>query len=695
MKRIILIFIGCLGTMIMVNGQEKQAEQLLSEAIYQEEVNGELDAAIKTYQLIIKQYPENRKVAAEAYFHLGMCYEKMGNQEAQKAYQEILQKYGEQKELVAKAQERLSKLNPPDREPKQTEGIKITQIWKEPYWDLGTVSFDGRFRSCIATEGWGDLAIHNLTNGEMRTLTHEADSNRFVLSTTISKNGKQIAYNWWNPYHTYDLCLVDVDNPVPRLLYRQEGVEVSPGSWLSDNELIISRYIREKNTTEMVLFNISDNSQRVLKPFDRRNWPQIAISPDTKFIAFDFKTKRNGGNSDINLLPVDGGEEISLVNHPANDRVLGWVPGRNEFLFISDRSGSWDLWAMPLGEGKQNEQAKRIYTNIGEINPRGFTESGDCYFGFFRRSFNAYLKEFNVDKGVVSEKKGETLLGSNFWVKWSPDGQFLLFIKEEGTSENPWQLTIRDLSNGKERKLAENLFLSESPCWSPDGKSILVLGIEKIKVQNNDFNRGIYLVDVETGQTTEILQLSDYKYKGPDDDSSPLSDLEWSADGKSFYYLFFKDRLVKHDLESGEDRVLYEHTHFDRNILSRSPDGKSLLFAIRNPREKISHIYTMPAEGGKATELCTSQEAYCVGGGWSPDGRYIFFTEATEGTSLWRVSVQGGIPQKVWQSENRTEFFRIHPNGKQIAFSIRERTTEVRVIENLVQELERIDNVSE
>ena len=71
------------------------------------------------------------------------------------------------------------------------------------------------------------------------------------------------------------------------------------------------------------------------------------------------------------------------------------------------------------------------------------------------------------------------------------------------------------------------------------------------------------------------------------------------------------------------------------------------------------------------------------------------FAERSEGTILWRVSATGGTPQKVWQSENRAEFFSIHPDGNEIAFAIRERTTEVRVIENLVQELERIDNMSE
>ena len=79
------------------------------------------------------------------------------------------------------------------------------------------------------------------------------------------------------------------------------------------------------------------------------------------------------------------------------------------------------------------------------------------------------------------------------------------------------------------------------------------------------------MVDVQTGQTTEILLLSDYKFKVPDDDSSPLSDLEWSADGKSFYYLFFKDRLVKHDLETGKDKDTLQTFSFRPESIEQVP----------------------------------------------------------------------------------------------------------------------------
>ncbi len=509
------------------------------------------------------------------------------------------------------------------------------------------------------------------------------------MNPTFSRNGKKIAYSWWNANHTYDLLIVDVDNPSPRRLYRHEGEHVYPAGWLSEDELVFVKHIYAAGTVQVCLLNISSGAIRVLKTFEKV-FPRVACSPDGAYIAMDY-ADTEGGKRDISLLAMDGSGEVPLVKHPADDRLFGWVPGRKEFLFISDRAGTWDLWAITVDGGRPSGEPKRIYNDIGQVDPMGFTQNGDCYFGFNRRNFYAYVAPFNVETGELQERSGRTLSGSIIGAQWSPDGRNLAYVKMNERTPSPLQLTIQDLKTGEERQAAEDLGMSMSLCWSPDGNSILVTGVARDKIRTEGRPRGgILRVDVKTGQTTEVLNLSDYKdkFNPPADDAYPISDVRWSSDGKSIFYLFFTDRLVKRDLATGEEKVLYRHTRFERSVMDRSPDGKTLLFAVRSSEDKKSHLYTMPVEGGDVKELCTSQSIAM--GLWSPDGKYAYFTEYKDGTTLWRVPAAGGVPQEVWHSKDRAEVYGFNPDGKQLALSIYEREMEIRVIENLAEELDKV-----
>lgn len=677
----------------------QNSEQLYQKGLIKEEGEGALNEAIVLYNQIVENQDAAKSLQAKALLHIGMCYEKMGKQEATNAYQRLVNNYPSQKYEVAIAKERLSRLiqiekleqKEKPKPAKEPEGIRIEQVWSGPEVDnSGSVSADGEYLSFVNWDT-GDLAIRNLNTKQNSSLVSGSWDTpmQYAQYNVISPDGKQIAYSWYN-HNASDLYLINIDNPFPKLLYRKRGVEVYPVSWLSDKEIIVT--IKNKGAdAQIASYSILDGTIEVLKTFDQRKWARLTSSPDENYIAYDFANESHDGTFDINILSMNGKGEIALVEHPANDRVLGWMPERNEFLFISDRSGTWDLWAIAVDNGTPFGQERRIYTDIGEVGSMGFTQRGDCYIGFSKRNFNSYIAPINGETGEINEKSGRSLLGSNFWVKWSPDGQYLYYIREDGNSKNPWQLTIQNLKTGVERKLANNLFLAMSPCWSPDGNSILVVGIDKNEYRTKGYKGGIYKVDIASGETTEIFLLSDYEYNTPKDDAFPLSDIQWSADGKSFFYLFFKDRLVKHNLETGEEEILYQQSHFDSGVLTLSPDGKKLLIAAKSPEDKKSQLFTLSVEGGEEKVLCSPQETnHFEMATWSPDGKYIYFSERSDGTSLWRITAEGGIPQKVWHSKKRVEVFSIHPDGKQIALAIRERTTEIRVIKGLVNELEKL-----
>src|SRR4030065_5239 len=87
---------------------QQTAGELCEKALYIEEGQGDLQKAIGLYQDIVKRFPESREVAAKAQLHIGLCYEKLGLKEAEKAFQKLLNDFPEQAEEVRTAKQKLS-----------------------------------------------------------------------------------------------------------------------------------------------------------------------------------------------------------------------------------------------------------------------------------------------------------------------------------------------------------------------------------------------------------------------------------------------------------------------------------------------------------------------------------------------------------------------------------------------------------
>ena len=72
-----------------------------------------------------------------------------------------------------------------------------------------------------------------------------------------------------------------------------------------------------------------------------------------------------------------------------------------------------------------------------------------------------------------------------------------------------------------------------------------------------------------------------------------------------------------------------------------SPDGKHIAFTYKG------NIYTVPAEGGKASQI-TSNQAYDTDPIWTPDGKEIIFASYREKSKdIYKVSAQGGTPVRL------------------------------------------------
>jgi tetratricopeptide (TPR) repeat protein len=98
-KTLALLLFICMAGMAVA--QDKMADQL-RKAIVEEEANQNLDKAIAAYNDILKQYDDHRITAATALFHLADCYRKQDKKEpAIEAYQRIVREFPEQTKLAS------------------------------------------------------------------------------------------------------------------------------------------------------------------------------------------------------------------------------------------------------------------------------------------------------------------------------------------------------------------------------------------------------------------------------------------------------------------------------------------------------------------------------------------------------------------------------------------------------------------
>ena len=93
---------------------------LLEKGIFAEDTKGDLDEAINIYERIISEHKDQRSYIARAYYRLGSCYLKKGEEEkAKKAFQDLLANFPEQDELTSEAKAQLASLGVADNDEKE------------------------------------------------------------------------------------------------------------------------------------------------------------------------------------------------------------------------------------------------------------------------------------------------------------------------------------------------------------------------------------------------------------------------------------------------------------------------------------------------------------------------------------------------------------------------------------------------
>ncbi len=112
-----LVFILLLLTLVtpIFGAATKPASVLLQEGLYAEEIEGNLDGAIKIYQQIIDDSSAPKNNVAQALYRQGMCYMKLQKENlAKENFQKLVTNFSDQTNIIEKIKPLLDEMSNAD-----------------------------------------------------------------------------------------------------------------------------------------------------------------------------------------------------------------------------------------------------------------------------------------------------------------------------------------------------------------------------------------------------------------------------------------------------------------------------------------------------------------------------------------------------------------------------------------------------
>jgi Tol biopolymer transport system component len=709
----VMLFVLAALALVAVAGVTPHAqtnpELALKAAMDKEVVDGDLKTAIELYRKVAAS--GDRAVAARALVRMGQCYEKLGEaqmKDARATYERIVREFGDQAEPAKVARARLSALTAGrDGAPARTE-VAMRRVWVGKDWVAG-ISPDGRYAVHIvpgASRG-NDYWLYDLQSGEQRQITKEAFSS-FSYPALISPDGKWIAYAC-AVGKCGELRVSALDGSSMRVLIPCETMAstmMSPRAWMPNSRelLVISSGVKDGGfgSYQRHIISVPDGTVRemgqpVLDPAPPTAGFQyvgfgIYPAPDGRHVAYTLKR-------DIYIYDVATEQDSVLVQSPAADYLTGWTPDGSAIVFLSDRSGTNDLYLLRIENGQPRGDPQLLRRDFGANTNLSLTRDGRLFRIDNTRTWNSFIVPVDEQTGKLSGPPSP--VDANYpnvlWPRWSRDGRSLYYqIYKQPADDRSRLLFIRSEATGGTREVTPRPQLSywSDPTLSPDGRGFMIPGAAQ------NMNWGLFAVDSESGDMSQLLKLPG-SWVNIDWDLCP----NWSPDGKAIFYKIppreldekkpsltefmraSKDFIiVRKELATGEEKDV--HHGIPTADMQISPDGTRVVYQRRDMAAKSNVLGILDLQSDRELELWRVPQAESPGIGsptWTPDGNHVLVgKDVKQGTELWRFPAAGGPGEKLHSFPQSTLRFVLHPSGKRMAFTQPGTSFELWVLENFL-----------
>ena len=377
----------------------------------------------------------------------------------------------------------------------------------------------------------------------------------------------------------------------------------------------------------------------------------LSLSPDGRTILFDLL-------GDFYTVPITGGKATRIMGGNSLDVQPAYPPDGKKIAFVSDRSGSDQLWAVnadgsnpvrisAVGGGRQGVGSFPAWTPDGQYIQVGatlyhlsggegvtvpyggvvsFSPDGKRAYSSAGRGGQITVFDRSTGKShAVVSNPGGAMQGS-----LSPDGKKLAYFTRYDART---VLMLRDLESGDEKILKMDVQhdagqrtagfgAMPTPAWLKDNSAILTT-----------YNGKIWKIDATTGRATMIPFTADVeqymgplsRFQYPITDTFTVRQIRNATPSPDLRRLAFTalDKLYLTDLAGGTPKRVTTVTKVVEHSPAWSPDGRYVVFATWTD-EAGGELYRVNADGSGLKKL-TSAPSYYVRPVYSPDGSRIVF----------------------------------------------------------------------
>jgi serine/threonine protein kinase/Tol biopolymer transport system component len=499
------------------------------------------------------------------------------------------------------------------------------------------ISPDGK--NLAYTDGRG-VHIRSIDGREFHDFTLPAELQSRVGGAIWYPNGTKLMLGADDPDAGSALWVTSIFGGTPRKLKPGIGRAV-----ISYQGTAIA-YI-DKDHHRLWVADENGENDKIVVESKPENITAVAWSPDGKRLAY-MQGSSDAGS--IRTAAITGGEPTIVLSGALFGTIatylpmLLWLPDGRLVYPYSEEAGqnaALNLWGIPcdIESGKPKGKSANL-TNWLKGNtwvPENPTTSLDgrrMAIIKSQQTTDIFLARWKEDgrglEGIKNHTMGDATQSPQMWVE--NDRSLLIQVYRGG----PGELLKLHVDSGAAEQLVSGKEEQDDPVLTPDGKWILYWTF-KIEADGRATSSRLLRMPIEGGTSEKLMEV-------PPDDTTLLH-CPTRPSGSCILSLWENEELHFYAFDAVRGRgQLLGKTRLDSGSNLKwaiSPEGNQIVLTSKGALSEKVRILDLKGSGGKDLSMAKDVKVQDVG--WAPGGKAVMVSGYAQGSTLYRVEMNGKI----------------------------------------------------